>query len=426
MKSKIQLDNGLVFISDDQLHLHTISISLFFKAGTYYEDDSNYGISHLVEHLFFRQLYDLSQQELYRRMGLIGATLRGRTFRDFVCFDISVVPVFFNEAIDLVLKLLQPFTWTIEQIQKEKEVVKKQIEAKSETYDEYVEKRYFGQKVYEVPVMGYAENICGLTPDQINLWKEKFFHCKNACLVICGAFTQDMQKQAENRFRRIENSGPEIPMVIIKPRHQFNRQKYGHCIIPWDDTVSDVWITFDSEETDFYKLQILSCMLAGGVGSRLSYLLTDTYALTELIVSRINLYNGFSNLIIEYSVSNKDVMKSLELLFGELFEFKKQISIADFSTSIPFFTYNLRKQLDRPSELGFDYGWYDFILNRKYKVDSAVIDTNQKLTIAELQKTATELFAHKNMVITIRNNAKIIKRHTLNDFLEKLEKQIDC
>lgn len=425
MKTRTRLENGIVFISDDQLHLHTIAISLFFKAGTFYEDDGNYGISHLVEHLFFRQLYDLSQRELYQRMGAIGATLRGRTYRDFVCFDISVVPAFFDEAIDLMAKLLQPFTWTAGQIQREKEVVKKQIEAKRETYDEYVERRYFDQKAYEVPVMGYAENVDRLTTDQINRWKERFFHCANACLVLCGAFTQDMRKQAKIRFRQMHNPGPEAAAAIVKPRHQFNRQNAGHHILPWDDAMSDVWITFDSREPDFYKLQMISCMLAGGVGSRLSYLLTDVHALTELITSRVYLYNGYSSLLIEYTAANKDLIKSLELLFQDLRQFKRQITNADYSAAIPFFTHNLCKQLDRPDELSFDYGWYDFILNREYAVDSAAVAANQKMTVPILQKTAAELFTRKNMVITVRNNAKIIKPRRLNDFLEKLEAQME-
>lgn len=425
MKNKSQLDNGVIFITDENLNLHTISISLFFKAGTYYENDSNYGISHLVEHLFFRQLHNLSQRELYNRMESIGTTLRGRTYRDFVCFDIVVVPEFYYQAMELISKILEPFTWTGEQIEKEKAVVKKQIESKYETYDEYVEKRYFKQKVYEIPVMGYVEIINSLSVEQVNQWKSDFFHCNNACLTICGAVTPDMVEQTVYIFQQIKNSGPEAITPIVKPKNFVNRLNPGIHIIPWDDTVADVWITFDTEESNFYKLQIISSMLAEGVGSRLSYLLTDVYALTDLISSRVDLYNGFSKLIIEYSVTNKDIIQSLEILFRELIKFKNEITDTDYLTSIPFFTSNLRKRLDRPEELSFDYGWFEFILNREYAIDDRTINNNQKISIAELQETVKTLFSPNNIDISVRNNAKILRRHILKDYLEGIVKRMN-
>lgn len=425
MKNKSQLDNGIIFISHPNLHLHTISISLFFKAGTFYENESNYGISHLVEHLFFRQLHNLSQKELYYKMESIGTTLRGRTYRDFVCFDISVVPEFFYQAIELIAKILEPFTWTVEQIQKEKAVVSRQIESKCETYDDYIEKRYFEQKIYEIPVMGYIENVNSLTVEQINQWKSDYFHCNNACLTICGAATPDMIEQAICIFQRIKNPGPKAVTPIIRPKNFINRQPSGSHIIPWDDTVADVWITFDTEEPDFYKLQMISSMVAEGVGSRLSYLLTDVYALTDLISSRVDLYNGFSKLIIEYSVANKDVIRSLEILFGELANFKNEIKDTDYLTSIPFFTNNLKKRLDRPDELSFDYAWFEFILNREYSIDDRTINANQKISISELQETAKALFSPNNMDISIRNNAKILKRRILKDFLNGIMKHMN-
>lgn len=69
MKKKSEiLPNNICFITHQLEHLHNVSVSISFKAGSLYESKYNNGISHLVEHLFFRQLSDLSQESLYFNM----------------------------------------------------------------------------------------------------------------------------------------------------------------------------------------------------------------------------------------------------------------------------------------------------------------------------------------------------------------------
>lgn len=426
MKKTKKLKNGILLISDNNSGVHSISISLFFKAGTLYEDAKNYGISHLVEHLYFRQLNDLPQKELYYQMESIGGTLRGRTFRDAVCFDICIVPEFYQKALSIITKILEPFEWSEEQIAKEKAVVKGQILSKVNTHLDYLDQIYFQQEAYSVPIMGELDMIECLTAGQINLWKKKLFHCNNACVVITGAVTEEDLLYTTTTLQQIQNQGLAVTSKIIRPKNQFRRNNVDYRISQMDDNFADVLIAFDAKEdwSSIDELLMISSMFSNGVGSRLSYLLTDVHALTDFVSSRVDLYQGFSRLIIEYSVLNENLLESLQLIFMEIQNFKADMTERDYLASIIFFTNNLVKQLDDPAELGFNYGWYDFILRGNYSIDSKMSLNNSKLSIACLTETAQTVFRKENMIISIRRNRKVIKKHALEKHLQRITKSI--
>lgn len=65
MKKTEKLDNGINLITHKLSNTHCITISVNFKVGSIYEPAENNGITHLIEHLFFRQWDNLNQEKLY-------------------------------------------------------------------------------------------------------------------------------------------------------------------------------------------------------------------------------------------------------------------------------------------------------------------------------------------------------------------------
>ena len=108
MKEKRVLKNNVTVIHDCNPGLHTAAISVFFKCGSIFETLSNQGISHMTEHMFFRRLYDLPQDELYFRTELIGNFLHGKTSWDCISFDMNCSPKYFKRAFEIVRTPFEP------------------------------------------------------------------------------------------------------------------------------------------------------------------------------------------------------------------------------------------------------------------------------------------------------------------------------
>ncbi len=411
MKEKITFRNGIQLICDANSSVHSVAISVFFKTGTFYECKSNYGITHLVEHMFFRQCNGLTNEEIYFQTESIGSELRARTFRDCVCFEISVTPSLFSKAIDLLLNIFSDFSWTESELSAEKKVIKKQMEFYYQSYSEYLESIYFNHEKYAVPIMGKYDEISILSIDDINQWKQKYFNCSNACIVITGAFSVYDIKYTKGKLESIRASKHQIPKTkIIKPKGIFQRDFKSDYILPTSSNLADVafFFDFDTSNVNTDIVEMVSTLLGGRVGSKLPVLLTDQYALTDLVTSTTFLYNGFGRVTIEYSVLSKDLIRSMRLVIEQLQRIKSFISINDVRKVLPFFRENREKELDDPVNLSFNYGLYDFVLCTPYELAPVYLKPAE--AVIAMQNTANEVFIPSNMKIYVQNNSQITRR----------------
>lgn len=416
------------FIEHKNEHLNSVVIGLYFKSGSRYETKRNNGITHLVEHLFFRELNGTPQKELYYQMESIGTTLRGRTSQGYVSFEIKVVPKYFKEAVDIISNILVDFEWSEDIINAEKQVVKREIESATSSYDDLVSKLYFKKTKLSYPILGTIENIDNLTAKEINSWKKKYFNCDNACIVLTGAFSDNDYLQMKTRINSIDNKGVPAKWHKIIPKDFCKRTSDSDHILPWDDDMSDVWISFDLPETTERRLEsasLISCFLGEGVGCRLSMTLREQNYLLYSIYSTIYSCEDCARLLIEYSALNSDLEKTLRLVFEVISSVKQKITETDYNSCIRFFTDNQKMILDRAESLNFAYAWDAFVLGDEEFNQNNIAKVYEKITISDLHTAANEIFQNKNMVINVRNNSSIYKRKDLKKLLLELRSSFE-
>lgn len=273
--------------------------------------------------------------------------------------------------------------------------------------------------------MGNKENVNNFSTEEINQWKKKYFNCSNSCVVFCGDISNDNIVYVKEKLSHLHNDGHYANDFSLLPKDLFKRSEKSDNIFASNDTVSDVWITFDIDltENDLFYVSLLSSILGGHDGSKLPFLLTDTYALTDLITSVTDLFPKFARIKIQFSVLNKELLKSLDLVLSEILNLSSNISERDFNKNIMFFTRNINKEYDDVSSLAFNYGWYDFILKHPYEMDI------KKIKYADAKKvlieTAHKIFCAKNMSVNIYNNSRIIKKSVIKCFLNDFRASIN-
>lgn len=426
MKQDSILKNGLRFISHENNGIQMLNIALYFKSGSVYETKENNGITHLAEHLFFRQLNDITQENLYYQMEQIGTTLKAKTYKEFVCFDMLVLPQFLEEAIQIMCRILMCFNWKKENIEKEKRVVKKQIAFEYLSYSEYIDSLYLKNTEYELPIMGTQKNIDQITATELNHWKKTFFNCNNACLVLTGNFSIRDREFVMKQFEKIENSGKTACHPNCIPENFLQRTEDFDSIIKTKDYISDIWVTFDLDlnSKNFALFCFLNSILGEGVGSRLSLALRENLMLTDQIYSNIYVYYKFAKMKVELSVLNSDIEQSLKTLFSVIQSIKQKVTEKDYKSSILFFTDNKKSMLDDARQLNDYYGWNHFILNRENRDVDSVIEENRKITISQLEQTAKNIFKKENLMITIKNNPKIVQEKRLKKLLITLRNSL--
>ena len=242
-----------------------------FGVGSYYEDDSNRGVSHLLEHLMFNGCPGQSALEFNAKMDKLGMKVNAFTNRTTTSFYFEGLKANFIPAFDLYENLLYSFTPTDEIVDKERGVVINEIGVYNDdnwsVLHESINSQAFRLHPVAHPILGYESVIEYITTDQVKEWYETNYVAPNLTIYIAGDFPEeDLVYIAEkmNGFRDgVKPNMPVITDAMCLPSYR-NVIAYKEGIT---QTLIDSMMQVKFEGYNLYELQILSQVLGGTMSS---------------------------------------------------------------------------------------------------------------------------------------------------------------
>ena len=119
---KDELSNGLRVITVEMPYVHATEIALYVRVGSRYETIENNGVSHFLEHMFFRGSHNYpSSFQINEAFELIGDGLIANTFREFTCFWSKIDSRFLDKGLGLFGDVFR--TPIFEEIETERKIV---------------------------------------------------------------------------------------------------------------------------------------------------------------------------------------------------------------------------------------------------------------------------------------------------------------
>ncbi len=407
MKKDIILSNGIRLVCQQLPNLHSVTISVSFRAGRVFETENTAGISHLIEHLFFRQLDDLSYRDLSSATYRIGSEMRGSTYGDTVTFRITVVPRFFLEAFHIITRVLHEFNWSADMIEPEKQIVLNQIKYDTESYEAWLNRVYYKDTFFAESNMGTIESVTALTANQINDFKRAYFCLANSFVTIVGAYADNDFAVAKTILEQLTSFGTQKKNKIIKPIHFADRNIHNRwSVFDAEGTTSDICFCFDvTLECDYEAARFLSCMLGSGYASLLNDRLSNQTKLTDEVFCNIYSAYGFHRINIRYSIENAKLNRSAVIFAETLNMLKQKIENEWYEQNIVFFTDNFLKDYDDTQFLSDDYIFSDFSLDGAVVSEpKSCMDKYKRITLRELSETARKIFTPKNTSVIIETS----------------------
>lgn len=418
MEWKRVCSNGIRVFGDLNEHLHGFSIGIYILAGSMYEQEGDNGITHLFEHCVFRNLKNRYDQDIYELLTRHGLCFNATTYKEFLCFEISGLPLGLPFAADLMEKMFLPFDLTAEAYRTEKQRIKAEIREESETttLSYLLNHKVWEGTALEQTIAGSCSSVERISRRRLAAFREEVLVAGNMFVYLTGKIPTDSLDRVLDAAARIptfhgsirDNSAP-IPSAF---------GKRPGIIHTKSDRYHYLAMAFDIDNARFPAgiRDLLYSVLFEGEDALFYQQMSERRALVYGTDSVLEQYRNVSKLSFRFEIARRDIpaaLKELCSLFGMLRR-------GAFS-----FDNCLQKQLtkwelmrDDPGSLNWSMAYENHILGAEpVDPDQDRFGRYAGITKQDLMAAAGEIFRPENLTFAIKGNVGELHPEKLQAFL---------
>ena len=325
MYNTYTLKNGLRVVTEKIEHLNSISIGVMVQNGSRNESDDLNGISHFIEHMFFKGTDKRTSKGIMEEIENVGGQINAFTSKEATCYYIKALNTHIDLSLDILSDILLNAKFDPEEIEKEKGVVIEEInmsqDSPEDVLDDVHSKVCYGNNPLGNPILGTIDLVKSFTREKIVKFIEEKYTPYNSVISICGNFKDDELRDLIEKYfgswkcknKNIVDYGNPIIQVGSLYRKKEIEQLHislGLKGLPYADK-------------DNYPLVLLNNIFGNGASSILFQKVREELGLCYSIVSYLQPFQGIWT-INSYAGLNKTYgEKALEVIDKELSLFAK-------------------------------------------------------------------------------------------------------
>lgn len=281
------LDNGLTVLIKENHTSPTAAIVTYVKAGYFNESDRLAGISHLIEHMFFKGTRRRGVGEIGNETKALGGYLNASTIYDHTLYYTVLPSENFARGLDIQADALMNSVFDPDELKKETEVVIQEAKRKLDTPAAVAAEKLFELAFERHRIrrwrIGGEEGLRALTRDDFLTFHKNLYRPQNIILVVVGDIeTSQALQEIEKYYGEFERG--EVVKEESPPEPPQQRFKYRH--LRGDLQQAYLEIGFHTPpllHPDSYAIEMLALILGRGRSSRLFQSVKETRQLVHAI-----------------------------------------------------------------------------------------------------------------------------------------------
>lgn len=399
-----QLDNGLRIITYPMPEMESATIGIWVGTGGRYETEKQQGISHFLEHLLFKGTKKRSALEISKTIEGVGGSINAYTSEEFTCFFVKVRGKHQHLALDVLVDMIQNSLLSLEEIEKERLVVKEEINMILDHPSHYVHELVHNEMWQGHPLgrmlLGTEKSISSITRFDIEEYLKKSYFPKNMLISAAGNINvKSLVRDTEQYCSKMKNYNKH-KIKIFKQNQSSPKLK----ILNKATEQTHVCIGMRSlrrKDPDRYAVKLLSIMLGENMSSRLFQTIREKYGLAYDISSGVSYFKDTGGLVISAGVKSNKLEKFVELVLCELQKINKNsVKGSELNRVKDFYQGQLalsfEKTMNRMMWLG-----ENLISTDKVPMKQEVYNNIQKVTRDDIYRVANKIFKKNNLNIAV-------------------------
>ena len=127
MYNTYTLKNGLRVITEKIEHLNSISVGIMVQNGSRNETEELNGISHFIEHMFFKGTNKRSSKQIVEDIENVGGQINAFTSKEATCYYVKALNTHLDLSLDVISDMILNAKFDSEEIKKEQGVVLRKL-----------------------------------------------------------------------------------------------------------------------------------------------------------------------------------------------------------------------------------------------------------------------------------------------------------
>ncbi len=321
MFARTVLDNGVRIISERVAGVRTVALGVWIDAGSRDEHDLNAGVSHCIEHMFFKGTTRRDAAAIAREFDILGGNGNAFTSREHTCCHATVRDADLPRLVDLLADIVCCSTFAEEEFASERGVILQEIAMAEDDPADLVHDLFagllFAGHPLGRPVLGSRETVAAMDRHRLLDHRHRFHRPDRIVVSAAGNVAHDdLVALCRPWFEPLTGAGPPPPARTAPGPVAGRRRIYSRDL-------EQVHVVLGARtgglaDPDRFALLLLNVILGGNMSSRLFQRIREERGLAYSVYSYLDTFADCGQLAVYLGVDAATLGEGLAVV-GEEF-----------------------------------------------------------------------------------------------------------
>ena len=402
---KTTLNNGLRIITVPVKNANSVTVLILVGTGSKYETKDINGISHFLEHMFFKGTVKCPNTlKISETLDSVGGEYNAFTSKEVTGFWAKVDKKHSDVALDWISDIFLNSKFAGEEIQREKGVIIEEVNMYLDTPTAYIgdlwEKLLYGDQQAGWMTIGEKENIMSFNRKKVLDYYNSHYSSSNVIVCVAGAVEpKKIEKEIEGYFKDIKKglAGKKIKVKEVQqePKVLLHNKKTDQTHFCLGVRAYDL---FDKRK---YALALLSIILGGNMSSRLFIKVRERNGLAYSIHTSADNATDTGYLVTQAGIDHKNLEKSIELILQEYKDLKNnKITEKELQKAKDYVKGTTSLSLDS-SDVQASFYAVQELLEKNILTPEEKFKKIDKVSIDDIKKVAEDIFLPEKLNLAV-------------------------
>ena len=394
------LKNGIRVVTEHLPHVDTVSLGTWVGVGSRYEEKSENGISHFLEHMAFKGTTTRSALDIAKAVEDVGGYVNAYTGKDMTGYYVRLLKEDMPIGLDIISDIFQHASMDEKELNTEKGVIIQELNMYKDQPEAVVEQNFnltaYPDQPFGRDIGGDPEVIRQMTPQKMLEYMHRQYTADRVIISASGAVDHDdFVAKCEKLFTDVNTHKGKV----AEPAHYVGGASYetkAHEQV-------NLLLGFEGVPygaKDYWTLKVLSVILGGGMTSRLFQEIREKRGLVYTVHASADSDADTGMFSIYAGTGEQQVAELVPVLCDEIKKVSDTLTQTEIDRAKTQIKARLLMQNENPSTHA-DKNAQMMLHFGRVIPEKEILSAVKKVSIADLSECAEKLFSQKPTVAAL-------------------------